>query len=171
MTLVALCMNLLLAVLLLAALGFGVRLDRKLKGVRDGQIAFAKAVEDLNLAAARAQAGLADLRAATDEATDHLGGRIARGREAADRLDKLIGRTENIHAPAMTAPREGPEGGLAALLASVAEAAQAIPGPAPLSPLEERAERIERAERSVRPARVRAVVDDDLFEDAGGRAQ
>lgn len=167
MSLIALGMNVLLALLLLAALGFGVRLDRKLKGVRDGQLAFAKAVEELNMAAARAQAGLADLRAATDEATDHLGGRIHRAREAAERLDTLLARAERMPAPSPAAGRDGPEGGLAALLASVAEAAEAI-GPAP-TPRAERSPRPERAPLPVRPARTRPLVDDDLFEDAGGR--
>ena len=165
MSLIALGMNGLLAVLLLVALGFGVRLDRKLKGIRDGQLAFARAVADLNEATTRAQAGLADLRAATDEATDNLGGRIARAREAADRLDKLLARADSLPVQAPAAPpREGPEGGLAALLASVAEAAESI-SPAPVA----RRERAPLPERAPRPVRVRPVVDDDLFEDAGGR--
>jgi hypothetical protein len=164
MSLIAFGMNGLLALLLLAALGFGVRLDRKLKGVRDGQFAFTKAVADLNEATARAQAGLADLRAATDEATDNLGGRLARAREAADRLEKLLARAESLPVQASATPREGPEGGLAALLASVAEAAETI-SPAPVA----RRERTPLADRAPRPARARPVVDDDLFEDAGGR--
>jgi hypothetical protein len=160
---IALAMNGLLAVLLVAALAFGVRLDRKLKGVRDGQLAFTKAVADLNEATSRAQAGLADLRAATDEATDNLGGRIARAREAADRLDKLLARAESLPVQTAAAP-QGPEGGLAALLASVAEAAETI-SPAPMA----RRERAPLPERAPRPMRARPVVDDDLFEDAGGR--
>ena len=164
MSLIALGMNGLLALLLLAALGFGVRLDRKLKGVRDGQLAFTRAVADLNEATSRAQAGLADLRAATDEATDNLGGRIARAREAAERLEKLLARAETMPAQAAAPSREGPEGGLAALLASVAEAAETI-SPAPVA----RRERAPLPERAPRPARPRPLVDDDLFEDAGGR--
>lgn len=159
MTLVALGMNLLLAVLLLAALAFGVRLDRKLKGVRDGQMAFTKAVADLDSAALRAQAGLAELRAATDEATDHLGGRIARAREAAERLERLLSRADSLPAPAPA--REGPEGGLAALLASVTEAADSI-----AAPMRPRAERGPVVERPTRPVRPRLSIDDDLFEDA-----
>jgi hypothetical protein len=164
MTLIALGMNVLLALLLVAALGFGIRLDRKLKGVRDGQLAFTGAVAELNAATARAQAGLADLRAATDEATDNLGGRLARAREAADRLEKLLVRAESLPAQAPAIAREGPEGGLAALLASVAEAAETI-SPAPVA----RRERAPLPERAPRPVRARPVVDDDLFEDAGGR--
>jgi hypothetical protein len=164
MTLIALGMNGLLALLLVAALGFGIRLDRKLKGVRDGQLAFTGAVAELNAATARAQAGLADLRAATDEATDNLGGRLARAREAADRLEKLLVRAESLPAQAPAVAREGPEGGLAALLASVAEAAETI-SPAPVA----RRERAPLSERAPRPVRARPVVDDDLFEDAGGR--
>ncbi len=78
MSLVALSLNLLLAALLLCALVIGVRLERRLKAVRDGQLAFVVAISELDAAAHKAKEGLAELRGATDEATDVLGGRIAR---------------------------------------------------------------------------------------------
>jgi hypothetical protein len=52
-----------LMLLLVAALGYGVRLERKLAALRAGQLAFASAVTDLNTAAGRAEAALASLRA------------------------------------------------------------------------------------------------------------
>ena len=45
-------MDALLMLLLACALAYGVRLDKKLKALRDGQLAFAGAVNDLNMAAA-----------------------------------------------------------------------------------------------------------------------
>ena len=48
MSIVALFLNLLLAGLLIAAVTIGVRLERRLKGVREGQLAFAQAVADLD---------------------------------------------------------------------------------------------------------------------------
>src|ERR1700712_3023834 len=128
MSLVALCLNGFLASLLLATLVLGLRLDKKVKGVRDGQNAFVLAVSELNAAASKAQAALADLRAATDESTDTLGGRIARAREVADRLDKLVSRAEAmpsravVQAPVQDAPAGSRDpadlaSGLAALLA------------------------------------------------------
>ena len=63
---IALAMNLVLALLLLAALGFGIRLNGRLKALRDGQLDFAGAVADLDRAAQRAEKGLAELRGATD---------------------------------------------------------------------------------------------------------
>jgi uncharacterized protein YdbL (DUF1318 family) len=166
MTLIALAMNALLAGLLIAALGLGVRLDRKLKGVRENQAAFAAAVHDLNAAAAKAQKALADLREATDEATEHLGGRIARAREVGERLEKNIARAE-----AVPARREGPEGGLNALINVLKEQDEVQPTPRIIRPPERPVERY--AERpterpQVRPARPK--FDDDLFEDVGGRA-
>jgi hypothetical protein len=86
---IALGMNLMLVVLLLSALGFGWRLDRRLKALRDGQTHFAGAVADLDRAARRAEAGLADLRVATEEAVDLLAGRIEKARELAARLETL----------------------------------------------------------------------------------
>jgi hypothetical protein len=52
-------------------------------------------VQQLNTAAARAEQGLADLRAATDEATDLLADRIEKGHSLAARLDRML-----EHAPA-----------------------------------------------------------------------
>ncbi len=90
MNLISLSMNLLLAGLLLAALVMGWRLNRRLKALRDSHEGFAAAVADLNTAAARAEQGLSDLRAATDEAVDLLADRIEKGRNLAGKLERLI---------------------------------------------------------------------------------
>jgi len=92
MSLVAFAMNALLAVLLIAALAFGWRLERRLKALRDSHDGFAKAVKDLDQAAARAEQGLADLRAATDEAAETLALRIERAQALAAQLDDRISR-------------------------------------------------------------------------------
>ncbi|USQ97714.1 DUF6468 domain-containing protein [Caulobacter sp. RL271] len=90
MSLVAFAMNGFLAVLLIAALAFGWRLERRLKALRDSHEGFAKAVAELDQAAARAEQGLADLRAATDEAADTLAVRIERAQALAAQLDERI---------------------------------------------------------------------------------
>jgi hypothetical protein len=87
MTLAALTLNGLLCVLLLACLAVGWRLERRLKALRDSHEGFAKAVADLDAAALKAERGLADLRAATDEAAESLAGRIEAARKLALRLD------------------------------------------------------------------------------------
>lgn len=81
----------LLMLLLVAALGYGVRLERKLRTLRDGQIAFAGAVTELNQAAGRAEAALASLRAAGQE-TDLLHDRILKARELKAQLEGLMAR-------------------------------------------------------------------------------
>jgi hypothetical protein len=93
MSIIGLIMNLLLACLLLAALGMGWRLNGRLKALRESHDGFAIAVRELNAAAARAEQGLADLRAATDEAVDELADRIDKGRQLAKRLEGLIGQS------------------------------------------------------------------------------
>lgn len=155
MSLVALSLNLFLAALLLAALAYGIRLDRRLRAVRDGQLAFGKAVAELDSAAEKARAGLAELREAMDESTDLLGGRINRAREAADRLEKLLNKSERSAPATVEAPRNG--GGLDALLADL----QAAEAPAAVRNLSPR----ERPAKSFAPS-----FDEDLFEDVGGRA-
>ena len=99
MSLIGLAMNVLLAALLLAALMMGWRLNRRLKALRDSHEGFAAAVTDLNAAAMRAEQGLADLRAATDEAVDLLADRIDKGRSLAIKLDRLVEQASFRNAP------------------------------------------------------------------------
>ncbi|MFT4254631.1 MAG: DUF6468 domain-containing protein [Caulobacter sp.] len=101
MSLIAVALQVLLAVLLLVALVFGWRLERKLKALRDAQDGFAKAVADLDNAAQRAEQGLADLRAATDEASEYLADRIEKAKALAVQLDERMTR-------AASAPRIEP---------------------------------------------------------------
>ena len=164
MSLIGLAMNLLLACLLLAALMMGWRLNRRLAALRDSHAGFAVAVAELNTAAARAEQGLADLRAATDEAVDILGDRIEKGRTLATRLDRLI---EHAAVPQRPAPAQAAavlddpvaERRLGALLAAAREARpQRVMPPLraqpPLDPAMDR------------PApRLRPHVEDDLFDD------
>lgn len=105
MSAVAIGLNLLLAGLLAAALAMGWRLNRRLNVLRETQAGFAKAVGDLNAAAARAEKGLSELRAAGDEAMELLSDRIKKGRELAARLETLTGAAE---AAASRAPVRAP---------------------------------------------------------------
>lgn len=173
MNMIAIGMNLLLAGLLVAAMVVGVRLNRRLKALRDSHESFETAVRELNVAAARAEQGLADLRAATDEATDLLSDRIEKGRALAARLEKMTSAPPPAPAaapvaampaarprPAPPAPEAevasaAPEERLGALLAA-ARAARARPEtlvqPEPL------------VGRAPLPGR-RVSPDEDLFED------
>lgn len=101
-----------LMLLLVAALGYGVRLERKLTALRAGQLAFASAVNDLNQAAGRAEAAMASLRASGQE-TDLLHDRIVKAREVKAQLEALIARAPSAPAlraaePVREAPRPAP---------------------------------------------------------------
>lgn len=85
---ITIILNLLLASLLCGALWMGWRLNERLKVLREGQMGFAKAVADLDAAAARAERGLADLKAASDEMAEVLVTRIERARVLASKLDQ-----------------------------------------------------------------------------------
>jgi len=152
MSIIGLILNLLLAVLLVAALGMGWRLNRRLKALRDSHDGFAIAVRELNSAAARAEQGLADLRAATDEAVDVLGDRIEKGRSLASKLERLIDAAPALPVPPVRAAESAvdmvAERRLGALLAAAREARPQRVAPRPsLSP------------------RVRPSLEDELFED------
>ncbi|MBV9509437.1 MAG: flagellar positioning protein PflI [Caulobacteraceae bacterium] len=86
---ISLALNLLLATLLSLTLLLGWRLNRRLKILKESQAGFAAAVADLDRAAMRAEKGLSDLRAATDETVEFLSGRIEKGRELAAKLERL----------------------------------------------------------------------------------
>ena len=84
-------MDAVLMLLLVAAVGYGINLERKLSALRTGQVAFAQAVTELNAAAGRAEAALATLRASGQE-TDLLHDRIIKAREVKQQLEALIAR-------------------------------------------------------------------------------
>jgi hypothetical protein len=131
-----------LMLLLVAALGYGVRLEKKLSALRAGQLAFASAVTDLNAAAGRAEAALASLRASGQE-TDLLHDRIVKAREVKTQLESLIARAPAVStsAPAprpVEAVRDAPRAAPAASededralrMAALAERIQGMAAPA-----------------------------------------
>lgn len=109
-----------LMLLLVAALGYGVRLEKKLSALRAGQQAFATAVTELNAAAGRAEAALASLRASGQE-TDLLHDRIVKAREVKAQLEALIARAPETP---KAAPQEAPKPVLVAARVPVAVTAE-----------------------------------------------
>jgi len=87
-------MDFVLMGLLVAALWFGVRLDKKLKALRGAHEGFARAVSDLDQAAIRAHHSLKELRADADESQDLLHGRILAARDLLQKLETQVGRAE-----------------------------------------------------------------------------
>jgi hypothetical protein len=183
MSLVAFAMNAFLAVLLIAALAFGWRLERRLKALRDSHEGFAKAVADLDVAAARAEQGLADLRAATDEAAETLALRIERAQALAVQLEERTNRplSASTSAPPpqsqLQADRPTSRPGREAPAASPADRRLSAVDFERMLDREDRADRVARGEPVTRPAsrpgltnetpRPRARMDDDLFDGPG----
>ena len=91
-----------LVVLLIAALLYGMRLDRKLNALRQTQSGFAEAVRTLDQAAARAETGLDMLRRAAEDTQDGLQGRIVKARELKAELESLVARAERAGASTST---------------------------------------------------------------------
>ncbi|THD58180.1 DUF6468 domain-containing protein [Phenylobacterium sp.] len=168
MSLIGLAMNGLLAALLLAALTMGWRLNRRLKALRDSHEGFAAAVIDLNAAALRAEQGLADLRAATDEAVDLLADRIDKGRSLAMKLERLV---EHANVPQRGAPPpvQTPDDPVAERrLGALLAAAREMRPERAMPPLRAAAAEREASERSMverQIARARRLAEDDLFDD------
>ncbi|WP_333586907.1 DUF6468 domain-containing protein [Phenylobacterium sp.] len=161
-------MNLLLAVLLLAALAMGWRLNQRLKALRDSHAGFAQAVADLDQAARRAEQGLADLRAATDEAADTLDDRIKAARELSARLERQV-KSGPVLAEDEAAERAA-EHRLGALLAGAHELRPARPRLEPVPPARRPASVERPLERPLERAGARPVsrmaraLEDDLFD-------
>jgi hypothetical protein len=152
MSLIGYALNGLLVALLGAALVMGWRLNRRLKALRESQAGFAAAVQELNRAAARAQQGLSELRAATDEAVDLLSDRIDKGRQLAGKLEKLVQQAPAAARLADAEDERAQERRLGALLAAAREA-RAKP------------ERLVAREPAIRS---RPAFEDDLFVDPPG---
>jgi hypothetical protein len=96
-----------LMLLLVSAIAYGVRLDRRLKAVREGQAAFAGAIAELNSAAGRAESALKTLREAGQE-TDLLHDRIVKARALKQDLEGLLAR-ESREVRAVVAAAPAPE--------------------------------------------------------------
>jgi hypothetical protein len=187
---IALSLDLLLMVMLIAALGVGWRLERRLKGLKESQIDFTNAVADLDRAAQRAELGLAQLRQATEETVDLLASRIEKARELTARLEKLTHEgaavaqrpapaNDPVHPaaerpmsrPSRAAPPSSPVDAVVAAESLARRLSQddslvlrtpaPLPRPAAPSPAPSTAVR----PAAPRPApRPRPMVDDDLFE-------
>jgi hypothetical protein len=82
----------LLALLLCAALAAILRLEIRLRTIRNGQAEMARTAQELNAAAHRAEAAIRGLRATADGAGQDLDARIARARALADELSLLAER-------------------------------------------------------------------------------
>ena len=152
----------LLALLMLLALGLGIRLNTRLKTLREGQAAFAAAVIELNKAAARAEAGLSALKAASESAHDDLLARIETARGLVTRLERAgadahrtLDALPERPAPSGLGGATGGGGSLAAI-AALAEGRLIERAAAPSEP---RATAPSTSRRPARPA-----FDDDLFE-------
>ncbi|MDC7683976.1 DUF6468 domain-containing protein [Asticcacaulis sp. BYS171W] len=94
MTAAGLIMDVVLMGLLLAALWFGVRLNGRLKNLRNGQESFIKAVGELDQAAIKAHASLRELHHNAEESQELLHGRIMAARDLLNKLESQINRAE-----------------------------------------------------------------------------
>ncbi|HEX3920499.1 MAG TPA: DUF6468 domain-containing protein [Caulobacteraceae bacterium] len=131
---IGLIMNAVLGLLLLGALFLGWRLEGRLKVLRASHESFTRAVGDLDRAAARAEQGLSDLRAATDEAADTLAARIERAGHLAGRLEQLTAEAMLAETKLAAAPRPALRPAPAPQAAPRMEAApQPAPRPAPVA--------------------------------------
>ncbi|HTK35682.1 MAG TPA: DUF6468 domain-containing protein [Caulobacteraceae bacterium] len=93
---IAIGLDVLLVGLLLTALFVGLKLNRNLKAMREGQQGFIKAVGELDAAAARAESGLRALRAATEDTHDELLTRIETARGLINRLDAMTDKAARL---------------------------------------------------------------------------
>ncbi len=190
MSLVALSMDVFLAVLLIAALVLGVRLNARLKALRQSHEGFARAIVELNDAAVRAERGLAGLREAATETHDSLLARIDTARSLAAKLDGQIQTARGL-IESQTLARSSPSAAAAPLELSrqapargrPGDEAEAAPTPDPLRRLALRfglsgggesvqaaPQRAVATPRPAKPTRQRLPEEDDLFEPPHSRA-
>lgn len=115
---IALSLDLLLALLLATALVVGVRLNGRLKALKESHANFARSVDELNQAAARAEAGLAALHSASEEVHDSLLARIETARALIAKLERTASEAERAAAgPRSSSRSPTPSPSLAAIAA------------------------------------------------------
>jgi hypothetical protein len=174
MSLIGLSLNGLLILMLGAALVMGLRLNKRLKTLRESQAGFAAAVLELNRAAARAEQGLVELRAASDEALDLITDRIDKARQLAAKLEKLVQQAPAAARLSEAEDERAQERRLGALLAAAREARarpERLVAREPLARVERAREALTREPltreepRREAPTRSRPSFEDDLFED------
>jgi Flp pilus assembly protein TadB len=95
---VSLIVELTLAALLCATLICCLRLDKRLRHLRNDQESLSSTVRALNTAVTAAQTSLAGLRAAAQEADESLGRKVSSARGLADELSLLTSAGERIAA-------------------------------------------------------------------------
>src|SRR3712207_2175872 len=100
---ISLGLDILLIGLLLVALAVGLRLNKRLKALREGQAGFIAAVGDLDAAALRAEAGLKALRAASEDTHDALLTRTETARALCAKLESAALEVERVRTVAATA--------------------------------------------------------------------
>ena len=155
----------LLALLLVLALGLGLKLNARLKTLRESQAGFAAAVIELNQAAARAEAGLSALKAASESAHDELLTRIETARGLIGRLERAGGEAQRVldAAPDRAGAAGRPLGsGSLAAIAALSEG-RAPERPSAVAELRAPASSA-RAPLGVPRRPLRPALDEDLFE-------
>jgi hypothetical protein len=173
-------LNLILGVLLFCAMIMGARLERRLRTLRQGQLDFAKAVSELDQAAARTESGLASLRASSETARTELASRIDQARLACQRLEQLTADAEKAFnqplplsqalaqaAKASPSPASPARHDFAHSALAHSALAQSAHVPSAFARPEAILSRPVAAPVQMRPAppsRSRALVDDDLFD-------
>jgi len=175
MNAIAFCLDLILATLLLAALFVGLRLDRKLKALKDSQASFVGAVAELDASLLKAQESLATLKTTAAIAESAISDRIqdAKGISArldqhaksagaaAEKLERLLDRYPSAMSAPRPAPADGRDPGALTLRDRIAAG---LPSRQPIA-----REALSRAVQDKGPTPSprgvrRAAGDDDLFE-------
>jgi hypothetical protein len=82
--------------LLAATIFYAFRLERRLANMRSAQAALADVIRELNMAAARAEAGIQGLKAAATSSGQSLDDKIKRARGLGDELALLLQAGERL---------------------------------------------------------------------------
>lgn len=91
-----LVVDIILAVLLIGAIGASWMVNKRLTIIREGQAELKTLVDDLNRVVGSAEASVAMLRQAAEEAEDKLKGETRRGRAMAEELSMIVEAGDNL---------------------------------------------------------------------------
>lgn len=166
----SLILDIVVAALLVATIGYAAVLNRKLRNLRANKAEFEAMIGEFNEATRRTEGSIQALRLAADQTAKALSIQVERGQALRDELTFLTGRADGAaERIANGGSSARPE--VAAYASSPKPQAAPRPQPVPAAPAPPRPVANNPAPPRPAPAPVAAVPDDDAESDAGGRSK
>ncbi len=166
----SLILDVVVAALLVATIGYAAVLNRKLRSLRANKSEFEAMIAEFNEATRRTEGSIQALRLAADQTAKALSVQVERGQALRDELTFLTSRADGAAERIATGGSARPEVAAYAASPKPAPRPQPVPAAAPSAP-RPAANSPAPSRPAPAPAPVAALADDEAESDAGGRSK